>query len=164
MAGLPEICATISNAVHNKVYLKNPTDKSTLSSGDYSDLSVIKLQKDEYEKMVIDGTVNESCLYVVSSDYIDAYGEQLCNLTMQDGGYEGIAATKPYVDEVSSNVATEIKTVQSGVNELLLSMWNDLSACYTERGGELSNYTCGDAISAVFNLTKIIGAYVATLS
>ena len=141
----------LSNAIDHKVYIKNPTGDATLSEGAYSDLSVIKLPKEEYEQKVIDGTLNESCLYVVSSDYIDAYGEPLCNLTMPEG-YEGVAVTKPYVDEKLGNV-------QTGVDTLLSSMWAELSVCYKEHNYQLSNYTCGDAISAVYNLTKIIGGY-----
>ena len=141
----------LSNAIDHKVYIKNPTGDATLSEGAYSDLSVIKLPKEEYEQKVIDGTLNESCLYVVSSDYIDAYGEPLCNLTMPEG-YEGVAVTKPYVDEKLGNV-------QTGVDTLLSSMWSELSVCYKEHNYQLSNYTCGDAISAVYNLTKIIGGY-----
>ena len=149
--GLPEICSVISTEVHEKIWIKNPTGDETLSEGAYSDLSVIKLPKEEYEQKVIDGTLNESCLYVVSSDYIDAYGEPLCNLTMPEG-YEGVAVTKPYVDEKLGNV-------QTGVDTLLSSMWAELSVCYKEHNYQLSNYTCGDAISAVYNLTKIIGGY-----
>ncbi len=141
----------LSGAIDRKVYIKNPTGDESLSAGVNSDLSVIKLPKEEYEQMVIDGTLNESCLYVVSSDYIDAYGEPLCNLTMPEG-YEGVAVTKPYVDEKLGNV-------QTGVDTLLASMWAQLSTCYKEHNYQLSNYTCGDAISAVFNLTQIIGAY-----
>lgn len=149
--GLPEICSVISTEVHEKIWIKNPTGDATLSAGAYSNLSVIKLPKEEYEQKVIDGTLNESCLYVVSSDYIDAYGEPLCNLTMPEG-YEGVAVTKPYVDEKLGNV-------QTGVDTLLSSMWAELSVCYKEHNYQLSNYTCGDAISAVYNLTKIIGGY-----
>ena len=166
---LPEICSVIStaiddevttraaadtflsDAIDHKVWIKNPTGDADLCAGVNSDLSVIKLPKEEYEQMVIDGTLNESCLYVVSSDYIDAYGEPLCNLTMPEG-YEGVAVTKPYVDERLGNV-------QTGVDTLLASMWAQLSTCYREHNYQLSNYTCEDAISAVFNLTQIIGAY-----
>lgn len=109
--GLPEICSVISTEVHKKIWIKNPTGDATLSEGAYSDLSVIKLPKEEYEQKVIDGTLNESCLYVVSSDYIDAYGEPLCNLTMPEG-YEGVAVTKPYVDE-------KLGSIETGVDGLL---------------------------------------------
>ena len=101
----------LSGAIDHKVYIKNPTGDATLSGGAYSDLSVIKLPKEEYEQKVIDGTLNESCLYVVSSDYIDAYGEPLCNLTMPEG-YEGVAVTKPYVDE-------KLGSIETGVDGLL---------------------------------------------
>ena len=142
----------LSDAIDKKVWIKNPTGDADLCAGVNSDLSVIKLPKEEYEQMVIDGTLNESCLYVVSSDYIDAYGEPLCNLTMPEG-YEGVAVTKPYVDEKLGNIET-------GVDGLLAQMYAQLSVSYVEHGGELSNYTCGDAISAVCNLTKVIKDYL----
>jgi hypothetical protein len=48
--------------------------------GTKADLSVCKISQSEYNKLV----QNESCLsntlYVVESDYIDAYGQQIKNI------------------------------------------------------------------------------------
>lgn len=39
-------------------------------------------------------------------------------------------------------------------------MYAQLSVSYEEHKRKLSNYTCGDAISAVFNLTEVIKDYL----
>jgi len=39
----------------------------------YTDLSIIKMQKDAYDA-ARSGGLNQDALYMVSSDYIDAYG------------------------------------------------------------------------------------------
>lgn len=66
--------------------------------------------------------------------------------------YEGVAATRPYVDEKTGNVQTE-------VDSLLSNIWSALSACYKKNGSELTNYTQDDAVSVVYNLVQKIGAY-----
>lgn len=45
-----------------------------------SDLGVLRLAKDEYERRLVAGTLLSNELYVVSSDYVDAYGQQMKNL------------------------------------------------------------------------------------
>lgn len=53
--------------------------------------------------------MSANTLFVVDSDYIDAYGQVITNLAMDkdDPSYMlGIAASKPYVDFVSSNIST----------------------------------------------------------
>ena len=50
-------------------------------------------------------------IYVVDSDYIDAYGQVITNLAMDkdDPSYMlGIAASKPYVDFVSCNISATV--------------------------------------------------------
>ena len=51
-------------------------DGSILTSGNMDALSVIKITKDDFDRNVGTGTMTMSSniLYVVSSDYIDAYG------------------------------------------------------------------------------------------
>ncbi len=80
-----------------KIWLKN-IDSADLSDGAYSNLSVIKLSKEDYDNLLLNDKLCESALYFVSSEFIDAYGQQIKNVRMEDGTYEGIVATKTYVD------------------------------------------------------------------
>lgn len=50
--------------------------------------------------MVLDENLCESALYVVSSDYIDAYAHEIRRVTMENGLYEGNVTSKPYVDDM----------------------------------------------------------------
>ena len=77
-------CALLANSKADissvsKVFVKD-AGAAEYSSGKQSDLSVIKLAASEYEQLVINGMTSPNALYVVSSDYINAYGEQLKNL------------------------------------------------------------------------------------
>lgn len=122
---------TLSSDTAKKIWIKDPVDENA-PNGCYADLSVVKITNDEFKNMAVHDILQTSVLYIVSSDYIDAYGQQLCNLTMPD--YEGVAATKPYVDEKTDSVQAE-------VGSLLSSIWSSLSACYEKNGTELTNYT-----------------------
>lgn len=44
------------------------------------DLSVCNISQDAYYKLVIDGECKKNVLYVVSSNSINAYGEQIQNV------------------------------------------------------------------------------------
>ena len=55
----------------------------------FSDLSVIKLSSTEYSQLVVSGDILSNCLYVVHSDYVDAYGQQIKHVS---AGTEGMDA------------------------------------------------------------------------
>ena len=77
--------------------------------------------------MVDDALLSEDILYIVSSDYIEAYGQQLCNLTMTVDGVESEAANKHYVDnklsgiELDSSKVKDIESIRSIVGRILSS-------------------------------------------
>lgn len=78
----------------SKVYIKNP-DVQEYSDGAKSDLSVIKLTLEEYGQILRDGA-SPNTLYLVSGDFINAYGQQIKNLAGPELSDD--AATKNYVD------------------------------------------------------------------
>ena len=59
-----------------KIYIENP-DKDL--SG-YSDLSVVKISKKDYDNLVSEGGTDERTIYIVESNVIDAYGEKIVNV------------------------------------------------------------------------------------
>ena len=88
-------------------------------------MSVVKINKDEYDQLVADDKTQLSgnTLYVVDSDYIDAYGQVLCNLVMTDDSVPTDAANKHYVDEKDRKLAADINAVSSSV-EVIKSKFN----------------------------------------
>ena len=55
--------------------------------------------------------MSANTLFVVDSDYIDAYGQVIANLAMDEDNSSymlGIAASKPYVDFISSNISATV--------------------------------------------------------
>ena len=88
-------------------------------------MSVIKISKDEYDQLVADDKtqISGNTLYVVDSDYIDAYGQVLCNLVMTDDSVPTDAANKHYVDAKDSKLSADIIDVSSSV-EVIKSKFN----------------------------------------
>ena len=116
----------LSSAISSKIWIKDLNDDgSTLTAGNMDALSVIKIAKDDFDAQVVTGTLTmcSNTLYVVSSDYIDAYGRQLCNLTMTEDMVASEAANKHYVDAKDSKLATDINAVSSSV-EVIKSKFN----------------------------------------
>lgn len=98
----------LSTALSNKIWIDDQVDHAVNGT---SDLSIVKIQKEDFDALVADehSVMSANTLFVVDSDYIDAYGQVITNLAMDkdDPSYMlGIAASKPYVDFVSSNIST----------------------------------------------------------
>ena len=70
-------------------------------NGAKADLSVCAVSDVEYERFALEGACLSNVIYVVSSDCVNAYGQQLKNLAAPTDPDD--AATKEYVDaQVSS--------------------------------------------------------------
>ena len=116
----------LSSAISSKIWIKDLNDDgSTLITGNMDALSVIKITKDDFDTQVATGTLTMSSntLYIVSSDYMDAYGQQLCNLTMTEDMVASEATNKHYVDAKDGKLATDINAVSSSV-EVIKSKFN----------------------------------------
>ena len=66
-----ELINSLSDKIDKKIYIE---DKISSEISGYSDLSVIKLSSNEYQDLVVSGATSPSVLYVVESDFINAYG------------------------------------------------------------------------------------------
>lgn len=64
----------------------------------------------------------------MSSEFIDAYGQQIKNVRMEDGTYEGTAATKTYVDDVIANEKNERVSSDKSFESLVADLSNQISA------------------------------------
>ena len=65
-------------------------------NGEKADLSVCSVSDVDYSRLVVEGKCESNVIYVVSSDSINAYGQQLKNLAAPTDLSD--AATKEYVD------------------------------------------------------------------
>jgi hypothetical protein len=124
-----------------------------------SDLSVVKINYADYKNLVIEGRTSEGCIYIISDDYDDAMGHQLCNLTMPgDKDYIGVATTKPYVDEQIATTTTSMKTTINGIIE---EVQNQLSN-FTD--ANISNVTLDDVFKSMNLMYNALGKIKITLS
>lgn len=86
------------------------------------DLSVVKIPLSDYELSVVGGTLSDNILYITEEDYLDMYGRQICSLTMSDNEmekYEGVAATKTYIDtkiqEIKESIIKAAETISASL-------------------------------------------------
>ena len=141
----------LSSAISSKIWIKDLNDDgSTLTAGNMDALSVIKITKDDFDTQVATGTLTMSSntLYVVSSDYIDAYGQQLCNLTMTEDMVASEAANKHYVDAKYSKLTSDDNFISGEVDRLCSEISNDLTAKYSWLSGETGRL-CSEISTAV---------------
>lgn len=109
-SSLQEISIDLSTKIHDKIWIKNYASES-LSAGEFSNLSVIKLSGDEYDSIMVDENLSdsiacESALYIIDRNYIEGYGQILSNIVMSDTedilSVPDIATTRYYVDNQAS--------------------------------------------------------------
>ena len=69
----------LSTAIDNKIWIYDKTTDDSIPVS--TSLSVVKINKDDFEDEIIKNvTLNNNTLYIVESDYIDAYGEEIKNV------------------------------------------------------------------------------------
>ena len=100
----------MSDNIDHKVWI------SAANGSKYDDLSVITLTRDTYYQMFVDGKLSSlsNTIFIVSSDYIDAFGEQMKNLSGPTDLSD--ATTKWYVDDISTLMSSSISTLCSFVS------------------------------------------------
>ena len=123
----------LSDAVSNKIYIEDQVDESDSALCGTSDLSILKMKKEDFDELVAlkRDTMSSNTLYIVDSDYIDAYGEQLCNLTMTNDDTPSEATNKHYVDVLCANLSTDISTLSinlsTDISTLSINLSTDIS-------------------------------------
>jgi len=99
----------ISTAFNNKVKVGNYLNGAySLSS---TDLSIVKISEDAYLDLVAKHTVDQKVVYIISSDYLNAYDKQIKNVASPISSTD--AANKLYVD---SQVSSKVDHVLSSVS------------------------------------------------
>ena len=79
-------------------------------------LKIYRVDDDTYYDKVIKGHALTNELYIVSNDFINAYGQQMKNLSAPADDDD--ATTKKYVDDQITAVSQEIAEVNDGLKEL----------------------------------------------
>lgn len=85
-------------------------------NGNKTDLSICTISDTRYYNLAAEEKCQDNVIYIVSSDYINAYGEQLKNLatpTLSDD-----AATKYYVDSQVSSLSSMHKITRAEVIQI----------------------------------------------
>jgi hypothetical protein len=75
-----------------------------------TDFNVEHISQDEYYKLVINNNISENTLYIVSSDNLNLYNEQIKNIG--DPTEDTDATNKKYVDDLSVTMAEKINNVK----------------------------------------------------
>ena len=107
----------LSDHISSKIWIEDLLDPASGISR-HSDLSIVRIGKDEFEGKIISGSVvvDGSTMYIVDSDYIDAYDRVLSNLSTS--GVDGVseAANTGYVKDFA---ASTVKSLS--VDDIVLS-------------------------------------------
>lgn len=107
------ICSDLSNEINKKIWIE---DQISGISG-YNNLSILKIGKDNYDQLVgqKEESIISNCLYIVDSDYIDAYGQAISNVIMSAEALPATAylpseaTNKNYVDALCASLSAETK-------------------------------------------------------
>ena len=77
--------------------------------GKNTDLSICKMSSSDYYQLVKEDRCLSNVLYVISSDIINAYGQQIKNVGLPELSSD--AATKGYVDNVVQALSGDVQTL-----------------------------------------------------
>ena len=116
-----QVADYLSNAISSKIFVRN-FDEDGNEVGAYTDLSVVKIDKDAYDLGVIGDTLLSNVLYILQANYVDAYGQQLKNLATPTE--QSDATPKKYVDD---NVAVASQALSDYIDEQVAIASEDLS-------------------------------------
>ena len=124
----------------------------------------LHINADDYHKMVIDDTVDKNTLYVLSSDYINAYDQQMKNLAEPTDKAD--ATTKSYVDQLvnqtSCNLSSQLCTASCDLSTQLFNVSTDISTFMREKLSadlsSLSNELCETSCSICLSVASISSA------
>ena len=97
----------LSTAIDQKIYVDGQKTQA---------LSISHYNADDYHQKVIDGTVLSNELYIVSGDFINAYGEQIKNLAEPTELSD--ATTKKYVDDKVVEAKDDVAALELSVQQL----------------------------------------------
>lgn len=123
----------LSVDLSNKIYID---DKVNNDINGTSDLSIVKISKEEYDSKV-SLEINALCantLYIVDSDYIDAYGQTMQNLTMANDNNASEATNKHYVDSLCASLSDTVALSVENLQAQIISNDGDIKYLSSQHG------------------------------
>lgn len=123
--------AVLSNAIDNKVYI----DALSVES-----ISAQHISQSDFYQDVVTSSILSNMLYVVSSDYINAYGEQLKNLAYPTDLSD--ATTKDYVDVADEMLSGRLSALVSAMYDDLEHVATDSIISSLNQKSAISNVIC----------------------
>ena len=122
----------LSCAIDKKIFID---DRISSISGN-SDLSIVKLNSSEYAQVLQNGALSNA-LYIVQDTFMDAYGQQLRNLSA--GTLSSDAVTLAQLEDVSASLSGYYqKSETSSANQISIA-FDGLSDSYQAKGDYLSS-------------------------
>lgn len=149
----------LSAATQKKIFVQ---DRTLSSDGRYSDLSVVKIGKAEYEQLAIGPTtLSDNVLYVVESDRIDAYGQVCENLSTPGESAVSHAANVGFVEAkiadlsavADGKTAAQSQKIET-LSSVLISVYSSIST-WTSESAMLSDM---DPAAEIVKIAKALSA------
>jgi len=110
--------------------------KSAVSvDGGRADVDIRHISKDDYEALVARGAALSNTLYLVSADYVDAYGQQIRNI--QPGSALSDAASYGQVLSVAETALTAVPPEYKTYAQTILTLSADGYAIGVKVNGEV---------------------------
>ena len=124
ISALAAVDAELSGKIDNKVKVDGASVET---------LNVQRIDAASYHDMVVGGTVDSNTIYIVSSDHLNAFNEQIKNVA--DGTEAGDAVNFGQLTQVSADLSQRITDIVAGdVSEAI----SDLSTQLTQKVEDLS--------------------------
>ena len=120
MSSMQDISSELeNNMLSNDSILSNAIDRKIFIDGlSTESLSAIHISQDDFYQKVVNDQILSNELYIVSSEYVDAYGEQIKNVATPTDLSD--ATTKEYVDD-NLSLKQDISALPSDVSSIVLS-------------------------------------------
>lgn len=149
--------SALSDTISSKIFIADKTTsyvdlsgktKLSVISGEFDDLSVVKISADDYQNLVSNDAICSNILYVVEDNKINAYGQKIENLATPTELSD--AANKSYVDGVSSSLSGCISSISDKLHGKIDSKIAiaQQTSCYVDSSGytrlSLINWQYGD--------------------
>lgn len=145
--------AVLSAAIDNKIFIDGVSAET---------LSAVHIGQEDYYNLVSSDSALSNVLYVVSSDYINAYGQRIENLAEPELSTD--AATKGYVDSISSSLNSQIQQLGDDLSSEIRTLSTNLSTSISSLTSQMElalsalNKDPLSSLNADSKISAVIGA------
>lgn len=92
----------------------------------HADLSVVTISDDTYYEMKDEGKLDDTIIYVLSSEYVNAHGKRVIKVATPE--LDDDAATRGYVDGISATLSADLSTIRVFAESTLSGQLSAVSA------------------------------------